>query len=180
MKHPQKSFLVGLAALALCLVTVGGSLCWMTATGAAQNHLTAGTVSVAVLEDFDGVTKTNVRLQNTGTVTAYLRAALVPTWETAQNVAVAQPVRPDDLAVVYPADSSWFQVGDLWYYALPVPPGGITPPLVTSATAGTPPDPALHLNLQLLSDAIQAQPVDAPAVWVDVQVVDGALVEVVR
>ena len=73
----KRSLVLVVSLLAMMLVVAGGTLAWLTAQDSVTNTFTPAEVSCAVEEDFDGTTKSNVNVQNTSDVPAYLRVKLV-------------------------------------------------------------------------------------------------------
>ena len=160
---------LGLLALVLCCA-VGGTLAWLIdATNPLENTFTPAQVKCTVVEDaFDGSTKTNVSVQNPAdekNVTAYIRVALVPTWEDENGNAVAEPASLDDLSITWGNSGKWLKGTDgYWYYKEPVAPGGRTAVLLEKATVTT--ENGYQMNLQVMADSIQADPTRAvTAMW---------------
>lgn len=176
----KKGFKGRLLVLVLSLALLsaagaGGTLAWLAAkTTSAVNTFEAGKVSCAVKEDFNGTTKSNVSVTNTGNVPAYIRVALVPTWEDAEGNVVAQQAGLADLDITRDT-TNWFKASDGYYYCkAPVAAGGNTPVLISSATVKT--ESEYHMNLQILAEAIQADPADAVQdAWGAVKVSGGNL-----
>ena len=158
-----------LAAAALLMVlfmSVGGTLAWLTAhTSAITNTFTVATPGVDIEEGFDKQTKSNVQVKNTGEVEAYIRVALVPTWEDENGNAVAEPASLDDLSITWGNSGKWLKGTDgYWYYKEPVAPGGRTAVLLEKATVTT--ENGYQMNLQVMADSIQADPTRAvTAMW---------------
>ena len=160
---------LGLLALVLCCA-VGGTLAWLIdTTDPLANTFTPAQVECTVVEDaFDGSTKTNVSVQNPlkeKNVTAYMRVALVPTWEDENGNAVAEPASLDDLSITWGNSGKWLKGTDgYWYYKEPVAPGYSTEVLLQKATVKT--DNGYSMNLQFLAEAVQAEPASAvESVW---------------
>ena len=155
---------LGLLALVLCCA-VGGTLAWLIdATDPLANTFTPAQVECTVVEDaFDGSTKTNVSVQNPlkeKNVTAYMRVALVPTWEDENGNAVAEPASLDDLSITWGNSGKWLKGKDgYWYYKEPVAPGYSTEVLLQKATVTT--KNGYSMNLQILAEAVQAEPASA-------------------
>lgn len=155
---------LGLLALVLCCA-VGGTLAWLIdTTDPLANTFTPAQVECTVVEDaFDGSTKTNVSVQNPlkeKNVTAYMRVALVPTWEDENGNAVAEPASLDDLSITWGNSGKWLKGTDgYWYYKEPVAPGYSTEVLLQKATVKT--DNGYSMNLQILAEAVQAEPASA-------------------
>ena len=122
-----------LAGLLVCLilmlcVTVGGTLAYVfTKTPTVENTFEPAQVSCAVVERFADNVKTDVRVQNTGDATAYIRVAVLTTWKYKDQNGVdhyhAQPpVKNIDYAITYAEDPKWLPGDDgYWYYTYPVP-----------------------------------------------------------
>lgn len=180
------------AALALATaVTVGGTLAWLsTHTNAVTNTFTMGDVVPEVQETFTpgGTVKENVKVANQGNVAAYIRVALVPTWEdTNGNVKAASL---DDLNITWGggegADAEapgngWIKIGDYYYYQNPVngKVGDVvsyTSTLIERAEViGTNEPAGYHMNLQIIADSIQAAPTTAVTETWPVTVTNGQI-----
>lgn len=163
-KLPRKAAMV-ITALALLLCgTIGGTLAWLvTSTGLVTNTFTPAQVECEVVEDFfDGTTKSNVYISNPGSpenVTAYIRVALIPTWEDGNKNVVAKPASLEDLSIQW-GSSNWLKGRDgYWYYTAPVAPGSATDCLIKTTTVQT--ENGYRMNLHVLAEAIQADGKDS-------------------
>lgn len=140
-----------------------------TSTEPLENTFTPAHVSCDVLEGdngstFDGVTKSKVRIKNTGNTDAYIRAAVVITWvsDEGNKVAAVKPVAQADYSIAYAQqDAGWtFNKADgFWYYTSPVKVNDTTENLIESCTAvaGKAPD-GFHLSVEIVASAIQSSP----------------------
>lgn len=149
-----------LAALALALAAVGGSLAWLLdQPAAAENRFSPGRVPNTVEEDVENGVKNNVRIQNTGNVDAYIRAALVFTWvDDAGHVGSEQPQPGADFSWD-PVLDGWKRGSDGYYYHLrPVAPGDFTGILFTGCQAGE--KKGFRLSVEILGQSVQAQGLD--------------------
>ena len=154
------------AAAAVALIAtlaVGGTLAWLSAyTQPVKNTFVMGTVPPQVTESFDHQVKKDVAVTNTGNIPAYIRVALVFTWQEGEGEnakVVGTPVDPEEDLVIDWGDSGWIKIGDYYYYTQPVAAGATTSNLIDSATVKD--DPATngyHMNLQVIADSIQANP----------------------
>lgn len=150
-----------LAAALIAVLTVGGTVAWLAvSTGAVENTFQPSHVTSEVDEKFNGITKSDVRIRNTGDIDAYIRVALVPTWQDDSRNAAAVPAGLSDLTFTGLTGSSWFVKDGYYYCKNPIAPEGYTGYLFTTATVRT--DSAgylagYHMNLQILCDAIQAE-----------------------
>ncbi len=166
LKRRRLTPLAAAALLMVLFMSVGGTLAWLTAhTSAITNTFTVATPGVKIEEGFDKQTKSNVQVKNTGEVEAYIRVALVPTWEDENGNAVAEPASLDDLSITWGNSGKWLKGTDgYWYYKEPVAPGYSTEVLLEKATVTT--ENGYHMNLQVMADSIQADPTRAvTAMW---------------
>ena len=161
-----------LLALSLVLVlglSVGGTLAYLvTNTEPVTNTFTPGKLDTPPEEKFDGDEKTDVVVTNSNdsAVAAYVRATWTINWvvgsgETAQIVA---PAKEGDYDITV-ATSGWSRGSDGFYYwHEPVAPDGQTGALIERLTAnnGAAPDvEGVHLQATIITQTIQADPVDA-------------------
>lgn len=143
-------------------------------TDAVENAFTYGKVSCEVLEDFNKENNTyvkrNVRIKNTGNTDAYIRVLLVFTWKDANgNVFVNKPVENRDFQINLALSNGWIvsrnTVGAYLYYKNPVKAGGETPVLIDGliqiAEANKPENGSYQLSVEVVADAVQANPADA-------------------
>ena len=167
-----------LSSLALILALfVGVTTAFLIAKdGSVTNTFKSSHVACQVNEEsFNGTTKTNVTISNTGDTEAYIRAAIVVTWKDAENGNVygAMPVLGTDYTMEMNL-SNWIEGSDgYYYYKKAVQPGDKTDVLIVKCTAVQDNVPAGYgLNVEILSSAIQSVPVSVvnekwPAVHVD-------------
>lgn len=170
-----------LSSLALLIVLLVGTTTafLITSDGPITNIFNSSRVTCQVNEEsFDGTTKTNVTISNTGDTEAYIRAAIIVTWKNAENGNVygSVPVAgPDYTIALNPTD--WIKGKDgFYYYKKPVAPNGQTGSATTALITeckylGNAPS-GYGLNVEILGSAIQSVPVSAvnekwPAVHVD-------------
>lgn len=123
--NKSKAMLVSL--LLVIGVTIGGTLAFLvTSDGPVTNTFTPSQVTTYVDEDVTTVpgTKQNVRIQNTGDTTAYIRAAVVVTWQDANgNVLGEKPVEGEkaEYTIDYQLSTTqgagcWIEGADGFYY----------------------------------------------------------------
>lgn len=181
MKTKQPVALVALLLLLCC--TVAGTLAYLvTSTDPVTNTFTPASVSTEVKEDFDGITKSNVTIKNTGNIDAYIRATVVVNWASDKEVGVVSGTAPKE-GTDYTIDwtmVNWVKVGDYYYYTQKVAAKGETKQLFTDCKLkeGVTPPSGYHLQVTILADGIQAEPVHVVAdVWKDVRVDGGKLVD---
>ena len=177
----KRKWLGTLAALALVLCIAGwATLAFlMVTTPSMTNVFQYGHVTCAVQEEFDGTTKSDVSIKNTGNTQSYIRVKLVFTWKDAEGNVSAQPVTDQD----YKMDLNkvdWFEKDGYYYAKAPVAPDHNTPDLIHSCTeivANAPEGDTL--SLEILADAIQSTPTRAvEQAWGVIVDTDGLLKEV--
>ena len=139
-----------------------------------SNSFQPAEVKSQVVENFNGTTKSNVKIQNTGNIYAWIRVALVPTWEDGSGNAVNRKVLPSDLTVTF-SGSGWFAGSDGYYYCTDkIAPGGLTPVLLNRVIVNVTNDKGYRLDYQVLCEAIQAEPEAAiTEVWGSAVTVQG-------
>lgn len=94
---PRKPGALLLTLVLLALALTGATLAYLiTHTDPVPNRFTPAHVSCNVTEDFDGTTKKNVNVTNTGDIDAYLRVKLVTyrVNDDANTSAARQPSPP--------------------------------------------------------------------------------------
>lgn len=159
---PAKAVVLLLAAVCLLSAAVGGVYAYLRAqTPPLTNRFDPVEVTCAVEEDFDGVTKQNVSIRNTGDIDAYIRAAVVVNRADEDgNLLTPAPLEGTDYTVTW-GNSDWVKGSDgFWYYRRAVAAGAATANLIetlTPVTAGQ----GVHLQVQIVATAIQAAPATA-------------------
>ena len=153
------------AAAAVALIAtlaVGGTLAWLSAyTQPVKNTFVMGTVPPQVTESFDHQVKKDVAVTNTGNIPAYIRVALVCTWQDDDGNVVGEPASLDNLTIDWGGEgtelgNNWIQIGDYYYYTQPVAAGATTSNLIDKAEVKT--ANGYRMNLQVIADSIQANP----------------------
>lgn len=124
----KKKLTVLVALLLLVTVSVGGTLAWLaTQTAPVTNTFTPSHVTTAVVEDTTTTpgTKSDVKIENTGDTSAYIRATYVVNWVDAYgNIYAAQPEEGTAYTVVLNKGSGsdqWTQADGYYYYNSEVP-----------------------------------------------------------
>ena len=185
-KRSVKPFLIAFCVCILACAAVSGSLAWLISTPEpVVNEFTPGEVTIEVDETFDGSTKSDVRIKNTGNVPAYIRVALVPAWVDDEGNIAAKPASlelNDDCNIAWGKDGSgyeadWFIGSDGFYYCKTViEPDESTPILIKSCTVKGE-GHEYDFELQVIASAVQSLPTSTvETVWPVVVVgTDGTL-----
>ena len=178
MKTKQPVALVALLVLLCC--TVAGTLAYLVdSTDPVTNTFTPASVSTEVNEDFDGITKSNVTIKNTGNIDAYIRATVVVNWASDKEVGVVSGTAPKegtDYTIEWTM-LNWIKVGDYYYYTQKVAANGATEQLFTNCKlldGANVPD-GYHLQVTILADGIQSEPADAVTQAWGVTVTNGTI-----
>ena len=85
-RRNKKAWLLLIAVAAMLLAVVGGTVAYLvTRTSPEVNTFTPSKVACSVVETFKNNVKSNVQVKNTGDTAAYLRAAVLVTWQDASG-----------------------------------------------------------------------------------------------
>ena len=150
-----------IAVILLISTAVGSTVAFLaTKTEPVENSFEYADVSCEVTEDRD-TDGSIVQVKNTGTISAYIRAAVVANWIDADgNIAASVPEGYSyDLTC---SSGSWVQGKDgFFYYLLPVAPGALTEGSLLTCTVTCPETPEYTLSVEVLAEAIQSTPASA-------------------
>ena len=109
-----------IATVLLLALAIGGTLAWLsTKDGPITNTFTPSKVTCEVTENFNGVTKSNVNVTNTGDTDAYIRVKLV-TYRTNDQ---GQHIGGTASLPRFTLGRNWVLHDGYYYYTLPVAPG---------------------------------------------------------
>ena len=174
MRKLNKKVVALLVSLTLVLtIAVGGTLAYLVdKTGSVVNKFNPSSVTTEVYEEREGNVKKNVKIQNTGDTTAYIRAAVVVTWQDASgNVYGQVPVLDTDYTISFNTEQQenpegkWTLAADGFYYwNSPVNAGDNTGVLITEAklkdgvTAPKVGDVQYYLCIEILGSGVQSKP----------------------
>lgn len=161
-----KSVALLVSLVLLVGVAVGGTLAYLvTNTDPIENQFTPSKVTTTVEEKLDGNVKKNVKIKNTGDTEAWIRAAVVITWQDANgNVyGSVQPVAgtDKDYTITYDLSNGWVKGDDGFYYwTKPVAPNDLTGELITKCEPKSPstaPE-GYALTVEIIGSGIQSKP----------------------
>ena len=159
----KRSFVLLTALTVLMLGVVGATISYLvTSTTPVTNTFEYAKVTCQVTERFDGTTKENVQIKNTGNIDAYIRAVVIVTWKDAAGNVYGQPVPTGAYEIKYNT-TDWTQNGDYWYCKTAIAANASTDPLILkcSKTEDANPPEGYDLSVEILADAIQSQPASA-------------------
>ncbi len=157
-----------ISVVLILTLAVGGTIAFLsTKTDPVVNTFNPSQVTCSVVEDFDGKTKTNVNVENTGDIPAFIRVKLVAyrTNDAGQHIGGVSEVPAFTLG------KDWAKCGDYYYYTYPVAPGA-TPAdslaEVIKLTENYTDVDGGHQSIDVIAEAIQAGPEAAvKAAWGD-------------
>lgn len=146
------------ALVVIAMGVVGGTVAYLvTKTDPVVNTFTPGEVSCKIDETFDGTTKSNVYVTNTGNTNAYIRAAIIVTWkDAAGNIAATVPAKGTDYTLEL-NETDWVEHDGYYYYKGSVAPNAQTENLIITCTAKNS-NGDYTLSVEILADAIQSSP----------------------
>ena len=109
-----------IATVLLLALAIGGTLAWLsTKDGPITNTFTPSKVTCKVTESFNGETKSNVNVTNTGDTDAYIRVKLVTYRVNDEGDHIGGIAKIPD----FTPGAGWVENGDYYYYTQPVAPG---------------------------------------------------------
>lgn len=163
-RRSGKSAALLVSLLLLLTVTVGGTIAFlMDSDGPLNNLFNPSQVTTKVEETLSGNTKEDVYITNTGDTDAWIRAAVVITWQDSEgNVYGQAPVKGTDYTITW--GNEWLSGKDGFYY-WPNPVvanGGKTGNLIASCTANrtvTVGETTYYLTVEIIGSGIQSKPI---------------------
>lgn len=180
----MKMMTVILSVVLLVAATVGVTVAFLVdKTPSTDKTFVPVYVSCKVQETMDRTTntKTDVAVQNTCDIPAYVRVAIVVTWVSEESGSTygGAPVDGRDYVASF-SDNGWIKGTDGFYYCTsPVAAEAVTPVLLRSIAPvdGKAPE-GYVLSVQVVASAIQAEPAEAvTSAWKTVTVHnDGTIV----
>lgn len=121
-RRKRRSKKTGMLFLSLLLVigmVVGGTVAWLSTKSAPiTNTFLPSKVACEVTESFDGKTKSNVNVTNTGDIDAYIRVKLATYRVNDEGDHIGGIAKIPD----FTPGAGWVENGDYYYYTKPVAP----------------------------------------------------------
>lgn len=150
-----------LAVALIAAMAIGGTIAYLTTqTNGITNTFSPSNVACEVTEKFDGTTKTNVNVKNTGDIPAYIRVKLVSyrVNEAGQHIGGEAPIPTFTLG------ANWVKYGEYYYYTLPVEAGkapatNLTNSMTLNGSYGDA-DGGKQV-IEVMAEAIQSEPARA-------------------
>lgn len=161
-KTPKKTLVLLTALFLIFTVTAGSTLAYLvTKTDSVVNTFQPSVMQGGIDEEFDGMTKTDVKVTNTGDVPAYVRAAIIINWVDDEGKVVTEPVVASDYDMSLNT-SNWTKIGDYYYYTSVLAAKSETKDLIESCTVtATGKAKGYRLSVEILAQAVQSEPEQA-------------------
>lgn len=158
-----------LASFALILaIGVGTTAAFLaTTTDSVPNAFEPSKVEVSLSENFDGEKKSNITFSNEVDIPVFVRATLAVWWTDADGSIVSQPEgcswSGGDVATGWTQIKDDAKGSDVYYYNKALEPkgqaGDLTTAMLSPIEAVIPDGSGCKLNVEVLYEAIQAEPV---------------------
>lgn len=151
----KKSFLILATMVLLLTFAVGGTIAYLvTSTTPVVNTFEPARVTCAVDETFttNGLKKKDVKIQNTGNTSAWIRAMVVANWYLDGKI-VAPATIPDS---AFDLANGWSQSGGYYYWNSTVAAGGYTGELIPSYEVTKAHVAGAHLEMTIVCQAVQS------------------------
>lgn len=158
-RHGGRPLALLLALILVVGAAAGGTVAWLTQTTQTENNnFSYGTVSCAINESFNGTTKSNVTVTNTGNTPAYIRATYVANWLDKDGNIAANVPADYTYSLFIPGDG-WIAGSDgYYYYNGVVAPDATTAGSLLTCTSSHPADGEYKLSVKVIASAVQATP----------------------
>lgn len=167
-----KNYLIVLSTLLMAFCAAGSTLAYLTRQNIVMNRFAAGRVQVQVVETGTDNVKRNSSVRNTGNVPVYIRAAIVLSWQDVDGNALWSegPEQGRDYQISITSapglnGGEWIRASDgLYYYNLPVEPGGKSTILVRELrelSVSSHREEGKYLTADIQVQAVQAEPAEA-------------------
>lgn len=178
MKKYKKSGILIASIVLILALTIGTTISFlMDTTGTVENIFNPTRVTTDIDEEFSNNKKSSVKLTNTGTIPAYIRATAALYWTVMEDGEEVLVPAPFNVTVDINEAGGWFEAGGIYYYANPVPVGEQTAELLETPVELFSIPAGYTFHMEVLGEAIQASPDEAvEAAWEDVSVSGGKLV----
>lgn len=164
MKNMKKTVVLLTAIAVLLCATVGGTVAYLvTSTRSITNTFTPSNVTISIEENMSGNVKNDVKIKNIGNTAAYIRAAVVVTWQDESgNVYGQVPVENVDYSISWSKDK-WSEPNNgYYYYTSSVAPNDETGVLFTACKPKkAAPAEGYTLHVEIIAEAIQSTPASA-------------------
>jgi ketosteroid isomerase-like protein len=158
----NKLAILFIAVVMLIGAVVGSTVAFLvTETAPVENKFSYAKLSTEITEYFDGTTKKDVQVTNTGDTAAYIRATYVVTWRDMNGNVVPSVPGGYSYSLKENPDGKWKKIGDYFYYPYAIGTKESTDGSLLTCTVTHPDNPEYVLHVEILASAIQSTPEDA-------------------
>lgn len=166
----NRTYVLALSLLFVVVIEITGIVAFMMdSTEELINIFEPSKVTTSVSEEFKNGVKSGVKIKNTGTTNAWIRANVVISWQDNDGKVYGSksPDSGTDYEIVYDSTGNWIEGSDgFYYYKNPVPPSGTTNNLINRCeiinSDNTP--EGYNLCVEIICSGIQSDP---PSVFND-------------
>jgi len=165
LNKKEKIIILTASMVLILVIAIGGIIALLMDDGGSVNNLfQSSKVTTEIEESFDGTTKSNVKVKNTGDIDAYIRAEVIVTWQNANgDVYSEKPVpvsvdNPEGDYTISIDNQNWFKKDGYYYHKNIVAKSAMTEILITSCqpVAGKAPE-GYSLTVEIIGSGIQAK-----------------------
>lgn len=168
---------IKLIIVLLLLITIAGgglSLAYLMSGSKLVNTFEVGNVKTEIVENFDGSTKTDVKIKNIGNLPAYIRCkiAIYYEYQDGEKTLISNKVPKinKDYKLSLNLGNDWFEVDGIYYYKYPLDANLETSNLINRAENISSSDND-KLVVDIYTQAIQIEPSKAvEEAWKDINV----------
>lgn len=158
-----RKYIIGVA-IVLCL-SVGAymTISYLTSDSSLENTFTIASVQPEVKETFENDIKSNVYVKNNGDIPVYIRAKIMIYYQDQDKKILGDIPNEDDYTITYPENlkDCWIPAEDGFYYYIDkVDSQSKTTQLIKKCESKVT-DPDKHLVVDIITEAIQANPQEA-------------------
>lgn len=161
-RRSGKSIALLVSLLLIIGATVGGTIAFlMDSDGPLHNLFNPSQVTTYVDETVCDDTKSNVKIQNTGDTDAWIRVAVVVTWQDADGNVYGQAPKAGENYTNWTPGTDWVKGDDgFYYYTKPVAAQAATANALIAEIKpiGTPPAEGYYLTVEIIGSGIQNKP----------------------
>ena len=155
-KRMSRTAILLTAIIVLVGAVVGTTIAYLTQSVEIKNTFTTAAVTCEVHRN-----NGEFSVENTGSTSAYIRAAIVANWTDADG-AIAASVPGGYKYTLTLNETDWVKGSDgYYYYKTPVAAAGDPVLLITGFTSTVPSDKAYSLSIEVVASAIQSNPAKA-------------------
>ncbi len=174
MKKKRWIIICAVLLLFVCISGISLVTAYLQQENRLENVFEVGRISLNIEEAFANNVKTDVRIQNTGNMEAYVRATVLFSWQDKQgNLILGTPEEGVDYTVSWgDLTSDWIKQGDYYYCKSIIPSGASSNILITNCTQLSYTD-SRCLVVDIAGQGVQARKEAVEEAW-NGMTVDGA------